>query len=59
MKCPHCNREINIGKLLGGISTPKKARASRRNAKLGGWPKGRKRKKLNVPNEKLCKEATR
>ena len=32
-------------RLLGSISTPKKARAARRNGKLGGWPKGRKRKR--------------
>ena len=45
MKCPHCNREINVGALLGSVSTPKKAKAARENAKLGGWPKGRKRTK--------------
>jgi hypothetical protein len=50
MKCPHCGKTINIGALLGSISTPRKTAAARRNAKLGGWPKGRKRKKLNVPN---------
>ena len=43
MKCPHCKREINVGALLGGVSTPRKAAAARRNAKLGGWPKGKKR----------------
>lgn len=45
MKCPHCQQKINIGALLGGVSTPAKARAARENAKLGGWPKGKKRKK--------------
>ena len=48
MKCPHCNREINVGALLGSVSTPKKAKAARENAKLGGWPKGKKRKKKLV-----------
>lgn len=48
MKCPHCNREINVGALIGSVSTPKKAKAARANAKLGGWPKGKKRKKKLV-----------
>lgn len=48
MKCPHCNREINVGALIGSVSTPKKAKAARENAKLGGWPKGKKRKKKLV-----------
>lgn len=45
MKCPHCGKEINIGSLLGSTTSKAKARAARRNAKLGGWPKGRKRGK--------------
>ena len=44
MKCPKCKAEINIGSLLGSIKSEKKAAASRRNAKKGGWPKGKKRK---------------
>ena len=48
MKCPHCNREINVGALIGSVSMPKKAKAARANAKLGGWPKGKKRKKKLV-----------
>jgi hypothetical protein len=48
MKCPHCNLEINVGALIGSVSTPKKAKAARENAKLGGWPKGKKRKKKLV-----------
>lgn len=54
MKCPHCQREINIGVLIGSVSTPAKARAARENAKLGGWPKGKKRKnsrKRRMPND--------
>lgn len=43
MKCPHCGNEINIGVLLGSTTSKAKANAARRNAKLGGWPKGRKR----------------
>lgn len=43
MKCPHCHREINIGKLLGSRTSEAKAKAARKNAKLGGWPKGKKR----------------
>lgn len=57
MKCPHCQHDINIGALMGSVSTPAKARAARENAKLGGWPKGRKRKKARrarMPNAALC-----
>ena len=43
MKCPHCGKEINVGALMGSVSTPAKARAARQNAKLGGWPKGKPR----------------
>lgn len=43
MKCPHCGNEINAAALLGSISTNRKAKAARRNGKLGGWPKGKKR----------------
>src|SRR5258706_4450964 len=43
MKCPHCQKEINVGALLGSATSKAKARAARRNAKLGGWPKGKKR----------------
>jgi hypothetical protein len=55
MNCPHCGKEINVGTLLGSVSTPAKARAARENAKLGGWPKGRKRKKsrkARTPNKR-------
>ena len=44
MNCPHCKRNINIGALIGSVSTPKKAKAARKNGKLGGWPKGKPRK---------------
>lgn len=50
MRCPHCQQEINIGALIGSVSTPAKARAARQNAKLGGWPKGKKRGKRRKPN---------
>ncbi len=48
MNCPYCKHELTreeVAALLGSISTPAKARAARENAKLGGWPKGRKRNK--------------
>lgn len=45
MKCPHCGKKINAGAMLGSISTPAKTKASRQNAKLGGWPKGKARGK--------------
>lgn len=40
MNCPHCHKPINAAAMLGGISTVKKAKAARLNAKKGGWPKG-------------------
>ena len=43
MNCPHCGKEINVGTLLGSVSTPAKARSSRENGKLGGRPKKPKR----------------
>lgn len=43
--CPHCGKPINAAAMLGSISTPAKAQAARENAKLGGWPKGKKRGK--------------
>jgi len=45
IKCPHCGGAINPAALLGGMTSPAKARAARENAKLGGWPKGKKRGK--------------
>ena len=45
MKCQHCGGKINPAALLGGMTSPAKAEAARANAKLGGWPKGRKRGK--------------
>ena len=43
MNCPHCGKEINVGALIGSVSTPAKARSSRANGKLGGRPKKPKR----------------
>lgn len=45
MNCPHCGKPINPAAMLGSISSPAKAEAARENAKLGGWPKGKKRGK--------------
>jgi hypothetical protein len=42
MNCPHCGKVINVGTLLGSVSTPAKARSSRANGKLGGRPKKKK-----------------
>lgn len=50
MKCPHCGKPINPAAMLGSISTPAKAEAARENAKLGGWPKGKKRGKYKCSN---------
>jgi hypothetical protein len=43
MKCPHCGKEINPAAMLGSATSKRKANAARRNARLGGWPKGKKR----------------
>lgn len=50
MNCPRCGGEINPAALLGSMSSPAKARAARANAKLGGWPKGKKRGKRKRQN---------
>lgn len=31
MKCPHCNHDLNIGKLLSSVRSERKSEASRRN----------------------------
>lgn len=36
---------VALGRLGGQATSEAKTRAVRQNAKLGGWPKGRKRKK--------------
>ena len=53
MRCPHCKRVINIGALLGSVSTPAKADAARANGKLGGRP----RKKRRRQNDKVERRA--
>jgi hypothetical protein len=57
MECPHCNKEINIGALLGAQTSKRKAAASRRNAKLGGRPKGSKNKRRREDANQLLKAA--
>lgn len=48
-----------IGKLGGKAKSVQKTIAARQNAKLGGWPKGRKRKTpmASVENKPLTSEA--
>lgn len=51
MECPHCGKEINIGSLLGSVTSRVKAEAARENGKLGGRPRTKKRKKRSAdPN---------
>jgi hypothetical protein len=49
MNCPACNTKINPAAMLGSIRSPKKARAARRNGKMGGRPKTVK-PSINTPN---------
>lgn len=46
LKCPNCGADIGgvVGAHAGRATSKAKAAASRRNAKLGGWPKGKPRK---------------
>lgn len=39
MNCPHCGKNINIGKLIGSRKSAAKSRAARENGKRGGRPK--------------------
>jgi len=43
MECPHCHRQINVGALLGSVSSQAKAEAARLNGAKGGLPKKKKR----------------
>lgn len=36
---------------MGSVTSKAKAKAARRNAKLGGWPKGKKRGKRKRPSD--------
>lgn len=47
LKCPRCGYDIGpvLARHAGSSTSKAKAAAARRNAKLGGWPKGRKRGK--------------
>gem|GEM_PF-5513158 len=57
MKCPNCSHDwtpdrdevLSEYARLGGSATSRaKTKAARANAKLGGWPKGKKRGRKNV-----------
>ena len=57
MRCPHCNRTINIGALIGSVSTPAKADAARANGRKGGRPKKLKRRKPNDGTQRRASDA--
>lgn len=53
MKCPACSTEIEntliiseFQRIQGSKKSKKKTLACRKNAKLGGWPKGKPRKDI-------------
>jgi hypothetical protein len=47
IKCPRCGFDIGgvLAAHAGRATSKAKAEAARRNARKGGWPKGRPRKK--------------
>jgi hypothetical protein len=48
MNCPHCKKLINVGALLGSVSTEAKAEAARANGAKGGRPKKKRRVKKSL-----------
>jgi hypothetical protein len=63
MKCPNCSHEwipdrdevLSEYARLGGSATSRaKTKAARANAKLGGWPKGKKRGKRKLDANQLA-----
>lgn len=53
MNCPHCGKPINVGALIGSVSTPAKAAAARANGRKGGRP----RKKRRRQNDRVERQA--
>ncbi len=55
--CPYCNNELSLASLMGKAggskTSEKKTAASKENAKKGGWPKGKPRKKKEETGEEL------
>lgn len=53
VKCPHCGKDLPLASLMGQAggskTSEKKTKSSKENAKKGGWPKGRSRKKNEEP----------
>jgi len=44
MKCPKCGSEINVGAMMGSVSSEAKREAARANGAKGGRPKKKKTK---------------
>jgi hypothetical protein len=59
LKCPNCGTDIGsvVAAHAGRATSAAKAEAARRNARKGGWPKGRPRKPRRKSDARSTKSA--